>query len=300
MSVYKYTFDKNTSEKTLVVVDVSAVMRTNYVPLDQTGVKFPKRTLSHPVNGKDFNTSALYGLLRLFSRYGLGVDYIFCFDSYINDLKTYDGTYKAGRVIPTNEYFDQLNVLRDTMIACRFNVALVEGFEADHMVHVAIQQTHQDYDRILVITNDIDLASTVNDKVIWVNTLQKKSDICIDNYEEIAKCPYNTILLKKALVGDVSDNIKGVAGFGAKSFNKFLEIECIDTMAVAGNEKAIIVNAVTLNEDKKRQALHSLHLVYPKFPRKYWITRHTDVDAPKWLNFLATYGMNSLLKLWQD
>lgn len=300
MGVYKYKFDKKSKESTLVVVDVSAVMRTNYVPLDQTGVKFPKRTLSYPLNGKDFNTSAMYGLLRLFTRYGLGVDYVFCFDSHINDLKAFDKTYKAGRVIPTSEYFDQLNAVRDAMIACRFNVALVEGYEADHMVHVAIQQTHQDYDRILVVTNDIDLASAVNDKVIWVNTLQKKSDICIANFEEITKCPYNTILLKKALVGDASDKIKGVAGFGAMKFKKFLTIECLDPMNVAGNEKAIIENAATLDESMKEQGLHALHLVYPKFPPNYGIPMYTEIDNLKWLVFLTTYGMTSLIDIWQE
>lgn len=59
----------------LFVVDVSAMMRTNYVKLS-TGSgedvfngysnKFKKRELSWEVDGEIFNTSALYGLLRIF------------------------------------------------------------------------------------------------------------------------------------------------------------------------------------------------------------------------------------------
>lgn len=301
VTLYKYPFTKQSHRgNTLVVVDVSAVMRSKFIPLDQSGKPRPKRTLSYTVAKQTFNTSSLYGLFSLFKQYGLDVDYIFCFDSNYNLLKEIDPTYKGGRVDPGEEYDNQVKVAWQVLRDCQFNVAMVHGYEADHMIHVAINQHYAHYERILVVTNDQDLACTVDDKVVWVNTLKKRADIWLHNYEEVVDCPYNTVLLKKSLVGDGSDKIKGVKGFGPLRFAKFLVAEKLDDpLKVAGNEYAIIKQATSLNEEQKKQALHALNLVYPKFPPQYSIPMYHTIHTTKWQSYLIKYGMNSLFSIWE-
>lgn len=287
-------------KENLFIVDVSAVMRSNFIPVEQTTFganygKFRREPMTFEVDGEEMNTSAMYGLFRLFSKYkDIEADYIFCFDTPGNLLKKVDQNYKANRVKMGNEYFDQVNTAMKILKESGYAVLAAGGYEADHMIHEAVIQNERLYDNIGVITNDRDLSCLVSDNVAWVNVLQTKSDITKDNYVDELKCPYNSILLKKCMVGDKSDNIAGIRLFGEVAFERFFNEEGLHDQVIRGNEIDIIKATDLLSDDKKGQALHALDLILP-LKVNVDARANRDVNRLMMQAFLKKFGMNSIV-----
>lgn len=279
------------SSKELVIVDVSAVMRTHYRPLNH---KFP---LSIELDGEEFNTSALFGLLRLFKTWGLERDYVFCYDTPMNYLKMTDAgkDYKKGRKKPQDDYYKQLNLSRKMLASMGEVVLSQSGYEADHFVIYAKDELSPYYDHTYIITNDKDLAVCVDDRTTWVSTRSKQPNITMDNYVESLGCPYNAIRLKKALVGDPSDNIKGIYRFGDKKFLDFVLSEGLDHDNVFGREEEIIRETEWFDEEQKEDALRDLSLIVPlEVPAQEFIFQERDTD--KLYGYLELFQMKSIIK----
>lgn len=277
--------------KELVIVDVSAVMRTHYRPLNH---RFP---LSIELEGEDFNTSALFGLLRLYQTWGLDKDYVFCYDTPVNFLKMTEvgKDYKANRKKAQDDYYEQLNLSRKMLTSLGEIVLSQSGYEADHFVIYAKEELSQYYDHTYIITNDKDLAVCVDENTTWVSTRAKQKDITLENYVEELACPYNAIRLKKALVGDPSDNIKGVYMFGEKKFKDFVLTENLDHENVFGREEEIIKNTSWFDEDQKQDALGDLSLILPlEVPEQEFIFQEKDTD--KLYEYLKLFKMKSIIK----
>lgn len=278
-------------KKELVIVDVSAVMRTHYRPLNH---KFP---LSINLDGEIVNTSALFGLLRLYKTWGLDKDYIFCYDTPQNFLKMTEAgkDYKKGRKKPQDDYFTQLNLSRKLLTSINEIVLSQSGYEADHFVVYAKDELSPYYDHTYIITNDKDLAVCVDEKTTWVSTRTKQPNITMANYIQELGCPYNAIRLKKALVGDPSDNIKGIYRFGEKKFKDFILTENLDHENVFGREAEIIKDTSWFDDEQKADALSDLSLIMPlEVPPQEFIFQEKDTD--KLYQYLEIFQMNSIIK----
>ena len=330
---------KNVDGSLLVVVDVSAVMRSNYVKLEPAKLlvgdkyyllneetnelmvdsfgnnieyripeyknKYAKKELSWPVNGKRFNTSSMYGIFKLFTSFGFDKDYVFCFDSAYNLRKDENPDYKAGRTKAESDYFTQLAEVKAILENVGYSCLAVDGYEGDDLAVECVNQNKKFYDNVVMVSNDYDLSQVIDTNVHFKHCLSNLDDITMENFVEKLKCPYNSILLYKALVGDNSDKIKGVKGFGPKSFEKFVDNENIYGMMgeVRKNnlEKKIIQESVTLKPEQKEEALKALWLVSPKVPKVF-----VDYFPKKSLRFdlfsvyLSKYGMKSILKEMPD
>lgn len=327
------TKDFKNNGKTLIVVDVSAVMRSNYVKLEPRFVledgryfiideetnnfilddfgnkieyklntsKYKKRELSWKVDGKRFNTSSMYGLFRLFTMFGFNNDYVFCFDSVYNLRKEANPDYKAGRQKAEDDYFTQLNEAKSILENVGFACLSCPGYEGDDLAVETVNQNKNRYENVILVSNDYDLSQVIDDNVHFRHCLSGSDDITKENYVEKCKCPYNSIVLYKSLVGDGSDKIKGVKGFGPKTFYKFIEAEEIygqlETIRKNKGEYNVIKNAKTLTEEQKQVALKCLWLVSPKVPEVF-----IDYSASETVNtelfelYLEKYGMASIIK----
>lgn len=278
-------------KKELVIVDVSAVMRTHYRPLNH---RFP---LSIDLDGEVFNTSALFGLLRLYQTWGLDKDYVFCYDTPQNFLKMTEAgkNYKKGRKKPNDDYYTQLNLTRKLLASINEIVLSQSGYEADHFVVYAKDELSPYYDHTYIITNDKDLAVCVDETTTWVSTRSKQPNITMENYVEELGCPYNAIRLKKALVGDPSDNIKGVYRFGEKKFTDFVLTENLDAENVFGREEEIIRETEWFDDEQKEDALSDLSLILPlEVPTQEFIFQDKDTD--KLYEYLEIFKMKSIIK----
>lgn len=300
-------------KKSLLVVDVSAVMRTKYIKLVSAGeamfasrgAKY-RKPLSHMVNGVEMNTSSMFGLFQLFQMYGTNIDYVFCFDSPKNLLKTINKNYKQNAVNMGNDYFDQVNTVYKVLEESGFTVMMQDGYEGIHSVHEAVECNYEKYDHIGIITNEHDMACLVDEKVVWISTLKKNTDITKDNYPLVLECPYNSILLKKCLVGgnkkstmgNKGDKVLGVRGFGQARFNKFIEEEELYGADIYMNEIDIINDSVTLTDIQQAEALEALDSLLPLAVTVSGRVK-TEINDRVLRAFLNKFGMKSIVKLWE-
>lgn len=248
--------------------------------------------------GKEINTSSLYGLFRLFKTWGLDRDYIFCYDTPKNLLKEKNKEYKAGRVKASDDYFLQVNMSRKILTESGFLVLEKDGYEADHFVIYAKDMLVDYYDKVYIVTNDKDLAVCIDDKTSWISTRSKQKDITKSNYEEELGCPYNAIRIKKALVGDASDNLKGVYGFGEKAFIDFVIEEELDYKNAYGREIEIINSTTLLDENQKLEALNDLSFILPLDVGEVNLTIPLK-DKDRMLEYIESLEMKSLYNVFK-
>lgn len=293
----------------LMIVDVSAHMRTNDagdlkenteaedLMYNRKPKRFERKVLSTEINGEEMVVTSLFRLMNLFQQYGTHHTWVFTFDIGKSFRKDISKKYKSNRVKMGDYYYTQVNTAYKILEEAGFTVLSRNMMEADDCIVEAVKQNYDYYDKIGIMTNDHDMTHLIDDeKVSWINVKKTYADIHMDNYFQQNKCPYNAILLKKAMVGDPSDKIQGIHRFGEKSFIKFLDKEGIYGEDVRGQELDILSKSEHITEDQRVQALESWKLVEPK---------RIDIDATandivQWgilEAFFKEYKFNSLLKM---
>lgn len=130
--------------------------------------------------------------------------------------KMYTG-YKLGRKPMPEELVVQIPVLKDVLKIMGIKICELEGYEADDVIGTLSKRFNvQTY----VYTGDRDAYQLVSENTAVCYTKKGVSDILeLTNenfFNELGLIPAQIIDLK-ALMGDKSDNIPGVAGIGEKS-----------------------------------------------------------------------------------
>lgn len=134
--------------------------------------------------------------------------------------KLYDG-YKANRKGMPAELAEQMPVLKELLTALGYKIVTKEGFEADDIIGTLSAHIDTD-DRCYIATGDRDSLQLVreNVQVLFASTKMGRAET---NVYDIARIqaeygvtPRQMIDIK-ALMGDSSDNIPGVAGIGKKT-----------------------------------------------------------------------------------
>ena len=134
--------------------------------------------------------------------------------------KLYDG-YKANRKGMPAELAEQMPVLKELLTALGYKIVTKEGFEADDIIGTLSAHIDTD-DRFYIATGDRDSLQLVreNVQVLLASTKMGRAET---NVYDIARIqaeygvtPRQMIDIK-ALMGDSSDNIPGVAGIGKKT-----------------------------------------------------------------------------------
>lgn len=139
-----------------------------------------------------------------------------------------DTEYKANRIdyssIPEEENpFSQLPLIKKALKYLKIAYLEVENNETDDFIASIVSKTINEYQYIIVST-DSDFIQLIDNNIFLYVPRGKKS--VLYNREEVVK-KYNVIpekyVLFKSLVGDKSDNIKGVNGIGAITAAKILK-----------------------------------------------------------------------------
>jgi DNA polymerase-1 len=175
-------------------------------------------------------TNATYGFTSML----LGVledetpDYIaVTFDKGRTFRHEYYKEYKAHRAKTPEEMTIQMERIRQIVDAFGIPIFELEGFEADDLLGtLAAQAGEQDVDTIIV-TGDTDALQLVDDHTRVLTSRRRFSDTVIYDLAGVRARyqglePQQLIDLK-ALIGDKSDNIPGVAGVGEKTATKLLQ-----------------------------------------------------------------------------
>lgn len=147
----------------------------------------------------------------------------------------YDG-YKAGRKPAPTELIEQFAPLKEVLTSLGYTVVEKEGFEADDILGTLSRAVNPE-DKVFLATGDRDSLQLVSDNVTVLLASTKMGQAVTTEYDALkiaeeykVNNPLQLIDIK-AIQGDTSDNIPGVAGIGAKGaselISKFGSIEYI-------------------------------------------------------------------------
>jgi len=125
--------------------------------------------------------------------------------------------YKAQRPAITDDFKIQIPIAKKLLEA--FNIPVIEypGYEADDLIATLKNIFQEKVSEIIILTGDLDTLQLVDSKTNVYLIKKGVSEIKIYDEKEVEKrfgiLP-SQITDFKSLVGDPSDNIKGVAGVG--------------------------------------------------------------------------------------
>ncbi len=182
------------------------------------------------MNKKGFYTNAIYGFATMVN--GILENHRPDYIAAAFDLKAptfrhrqYD-EYKAGRKGMPDELRMQVEPLKKMLDAMGIMRAELEGYEADDLIGTLSRFGEENDLEVIIVTGDRDalqLASPQTTVLITkkgISQVQAYDDKAV--FEEYGLTPTEFIDLK-ALMGDKSDNIKGVAGIGEKTGIKLVQ-----------------------------------------------------------------------------
>jgi DNA-directed DNA polymerase len=201
--------------------------------------------------------------------------------------ESYDD-YKGGRSETPKELKEQIPYAKKVTRAMGITVEEIENYEADDIIGTYSKKIDEE---VLVVSSDRDLLQLISPNV-KMKLLKMKDYVYYDEksfYEDYGIKSIEIIDLK-ALMGDSSDNIKGVAGIGEKTALKLIkEYHTIDNLYKNIDDLKGKVKENLLND--KESAYKSLELA----------TIYLDVPIEVNLEKIAYKGsneeeLNSLLK----
>lgn len=136
--------------------------------------------------------------------------------------------YKAQRPPAASELISQIIEAHNLFPAFGVPVFEKAGFEADDLIATFAEKfKHEDDMRVVVLTGDMDTLQLVEDPAIAVRALKTgvSDTVVYDEAGVRAKygLPPSSLIAYKALVGDPSDNIKGLPGVGPKTAADLLQ-----------------------------------------------------------------------------
>ena len=150
------------------------------------------------------------GLRRRFEQSCVGT-HIWCWDgrSHNDRRKAIYPKYKANRTPMAEDRFAQIHVFRECLQHSPAIQIECDYWEADDVVAAMVHRFVCKGLPVTVYTNDLDY---------W--QLMQYQNVRIDGIklESVPPCEPHHIALYKALVGDKSDNIDGILGFGKKAW----------------------------------------------------------------------------------
>ena len=202
-----------------------------------------------------------------------------CCDAPGSFRKDADPTYKANRPQQEAALHHQIDLAREALEADGFPVWKVDGFEGDDLIATAASKltscwesegVEPDASRtILIASADKDLLALVSDRVTVYNTRTRWNIRPKEVREGLGVDPCQVVDYL-TLVGDVSDNIKGAKGIGAKTAAAILNI--------FGNLDDVYIAIDSGDAGLKRSQFASLEEFRPRLDAvRALVTMRTDV-----------------------
>ena len=195
------------------------------------------------IDGNSLINRAFYGIKLLTTKDGRYTNAVYGFINILHrllELENPDGVavafdlkkptfrhlkysqYKAGRKGMPEELKSQMPILKEWLTLAGYTCVECEGFEADDILGTLAYTLEQSGNECVISTGDRDSLQLISDKTRVLLAATKMGKPEIINYdkqalfEKYGLTPPEMIELK-ALMGDSSDNIPGVAGVGEKT-----------------------------------------------------------------------------------
>lgn len=214
----KEPMDLQSGEKKLLLIDGNNLFHRAYHALP-------------PLNSKDGqNSNAVFGFSNMLIKATGEVkpDYIACaFDTKAPTFRHVEfEKYKAQRTAPPPDLYPQLPKVKSVLDAYGIKYFEKAGYEADDLLASVAIQNAKEVDFVTILSGDRDLLQLVDGKIKvqapgW-NLKETTLYGSVEVKEKYGVSPLQMIDWK-ALTGDPSDNIPGIAGIGPKTASDLIQ-----------------------------------------------------------------------------
>lgn len=215
--------------------------------------------------------------------------------------------YKAGRKKLDEDFrksfFFQRKVIQKILPSLGVRQASVSGIEADDILWFLSRKDK--FRPSIVMSDDKDLLQLVDEKVRVYRPIA--GQVVTDrNFEEVAGIPQEKFVLMKALVGDTSDNVKGINGIGEKTALGFLEPmrdNSVDSLIKVAAQQKQSIRAQRIVEgrdliERNLKIVDISHLPWESEQRRELreqITVPTQFNAKEAIGYFSRLRMNSVV-----
>jgi DNA polymerase-1 len=267
-----YEREQDSNMKTLYVVDASGYLYRSY---------FAIRNMT---NAKGESTNALFGFIRSIQKLikDFQPDYLVAvFDGPRNIIKreAIYPQYKAHRSGMPGDLRYQIEWAHTYCNLMGIPQLNISEAEADDVMGSIAKWAAEEGALTYLCSGDKDMCQLVNDRVFIINTHKENQLIDREGVEKIHGVPPEKMIDLLAIIGDSSDNVPGLSGFGPKTAAELIQkFGSLDYILAHPDEVPGKKKQETLTEERD-QALISRQL----------ITIDTEVDIPKeWAFFTST------------
>ncbi len=256
-------------------------------------------------NKEGISTSALYGFIRSVKKLinDFSPKYMVCVfdgpDSRSSRQKFFSD-YKMHRKRAPEDLYPQFEMAFDYCMLAGIPALCIPQVEADDtMASIAVWSKKKNFETYLC-TSDKDLMQMVDDKTFVLNAHKNNEIFDEKKVEQMFGIEPKQMLDYLAIVGDKSDNIPGIEGFGPKTattllrqFNTLDEIfDNLENIASEKKKEILVKKKDEAYLSKKLATLH-VNVDIPK-DKDFYLLRECDEDKLK--EFYKKMNFLSLLK----
>lgn len=213
-----------------------------------------------------------------------------------------DSSYKATRHGMPDELAAQMPLIKQILTALGVHVLETEGFEADDILGTLSRICTESKNECVILTGDRDSLQLVNDNVtVLLHGTKETTVFTPEKFREVYGFEPIRLIDLKALMGDSSDNIKGVKGIGEKTALTLIRehdsIERLYNDLEKGEVKATNSVLTKLSEGRE-DAFHSKWLAtivkdapIDENPDSYILADRNDSELSRILSELEMYKL---------
>jgi len=279
--------------KTIILIDGNSLMHRSYHGINKGFIPIWKGVKVGMVYGF---ASMLLHIIHHFRPDGLIV-------SFDTKEKTFrheaDENYKAQREKAPDDFYIQIPYIYELLESFEIPVLKMPGYESDDIIGTLAHSANSEVHDVKILSGDLDFLQLISDNVSLVRFNGPiEQQIPYGPKEALARYGItpDQMIDYKAIIGDSSDNFKGILGVGPKTAMKLLQefgtlekiYEHLDELAPKVKEKF---------ETQKDQAIHCKMLATIKtdVPVEFDLDRKFELCPDKSIAFLEKMEFHSLV-----
>jgi DNA polymerase-1 len=232
------------------------------------------------LNDKGQSTSALFGFIRTVQKLirDFSADHLVCvFDGPDNkkSRQSVYAEYKMHRKGAPEDLFPQFDLAYEYCAMAGISTLCIEGVEADDTMASVALWAEKKGAKVFLCSSDKDLMQLVNDQIFLLQL--HKDNLIVDaaKVQELFGVRPDQMLDLLAIMGDASDNIPGLEGFGPKTAASLLQ--------EFGTLDNILAHPERVKGEKKQQTLRTQQK--EALMSRELATLHTRVEIPQDTDF---------------
>lgn len=254
-------------------------------------------------NKDGFPTGAIYGFFTIFLRGLTQIKPSHVLVTFDLGEPTFrhklDGDYKANRKAAPDDLVIQLPKVKELLTAMNIPIHQKGGYEADDIIGIITRKTPPSTQNI-ILTGDMDLLQLINKNTVVYRLKTGITDFVVYDKEKMITdygLTPDQWVDYKALKGDASDNIPGVAGIGEKTANDLIKrFGSLEKLYKAVDKDDPEIKASTLN--KLKEGKHYAFLSYKLALIDCENYKYDEFDLDK--TQIADYDQTEVINLFQE